>query len=167
MTKTETLNDITRAEAEAQDAAAKALAAAEAARVKADRARQRAEEERARAYKSYLDQVTAEYPEKRTAALDVAGAARAELEQAVRSGDGVFGAYLRWVEASVRAWEVDAEVAQIRDYHGVPVRSTDPPVFRFDIDISAIIDQHSLELQDEALARIADRRGAFLAGSTS
>ncbi len=167
MTKTETLTEITKAEAEAQEAAAKALAAAEAARIKADRARQRAEEERARAYRAFLDQVTADYPARRTAALDGAGAARAELEQAVRNGGNVFGAYLRWVEASVRVWEIDSELAQIRDFQGVPVRATDPPVFRFDTDISAIIDQIAAELLDEGVVRINDRRTAYVNGRTS
>ena len=164
---TETLNDITRAEAEAQDAAAKAQQAAEVARVKADRARQRAEEERARAYQSYLDKIAAEWPAAREAATTVVGESRAALEEAVRSGVDIFAAYLRWVEASVRAWEVDAELAQIRHHHGVPVRSTDAPVFRFDIDISAIIDQIAGEFQDEAATRITDRRTAFVNGRTA
>jgi len=164
---TETLNDITRAEADAQEAAAKALAAAEAARVKADRARQRAESERARAYKSYLDKIAAEWPAAREAATTAVGESHAALEQAVRSGDDVFRAYLRWVEASVQAWEVDSELAQIRHHHGVPVRSTDPPVFRFDIDVSAIIDQIAGELQDDAVQRITDRRTAFVNGRTA
>ncbi len=90
----------------------------------------------------------------------------AALEDAVRAdGDaGVFQAYLRWVDASVLAWEVDAELGQIRHHHGVPVRSTDPPVFRFDLDISAIIDQIALELQDDAVQRITDRRTRFVNG---
>ncbi len=164
---TETLEAITKAEAEAQDAAAKAQQAAEAARVKADRARQRAEAERARAYKSYLDKIAAEWPAARESAITAVGDSRAALEQAVRSGDDVFGAYLRWVEASVRAWEVDSDLAQIRHHHGVPVRSTDPPVFRFDLDISAIVDQIALELQDDAVQRITDRRTRFVNGRTA
>jgi multidrug efflux pump subunit AcrA (membrane-fusion protein) len=164
---TETLNDITRAEAEAQDAAAKAQQAAEAARVKADRARQRAEEERARAYQSYLDKIAAEWPAARETAITAVGESRTALEQAVRSGDDVFRAYLRWVEASVGAWEVDSDLAQIRHHHGVPVRPTDPPSFRFDLDISAIIDQVALELQDDAVQRITDRRTAFVNGRTA
>ncbi len=164
---TETLEAITKAEAEAQDAAAKATAAAQIAQAKADRARQRAEEERARAYKSYLDKIAAEWPAARETAITAVGESRAALEQAVRSGDDVFGAYLRWVEASVQAWEVDSDLAQIRHHHGVPVRSTDPPVFRFDLDISAIIDTIALELQDDAERRITDRRTAFVNGRTA
>ncbi len=161
---TETLNDITRAEAEAQDAAAKALAAAEAARVKADRARQRAEAERARAYKSYLDKIAAEWPAAREAALTVAGECRAALEDAVRNGGDVFTSYRAWVAARIVVWEIDSELAQIRHHHGVPVRSTDPPVFRFDLDISAIIDAIALELQNDAEQRTRERRAAFLSG---
>jgi len=164
---TETLNDITRAEAEAQDAAAKALAAAEAARAKADAARERAEQERARAYKSYLDRITAEWPAAREAATTAVGESRTALEAAVRSGDNVFGAYLRWVDASVRAWEVDSELGQIRHHHGIPSRSADAPAFRFDLDLGAIIDQIAGEFQDEAATRITDRRTAFVNGRTA
>jgi hypothetical protein len=163
---TETLNDITRAFAAAQDAAAKALAAADAARVKADHARERAEAERARAYKSYLDKIAAEWPAAREAATTAVGESHAALEQAVRSGDDVFRAYLQWVTAMVQAWEVDSELAQIRHHHGMPVRSTDPPVFRFDTDISAIIEQLAGEIQDDAVQRITDRRSAYVNGET-
>jgi multidrug efflux pump subunit AcrA (membrane-fusion protein) len=164
---TTTLEQITKAEAAAQDAAEKAMAAAEAARQRAEEARQRAEAERARAYRAFLDKITAEWPKARAAALTAVSESRAALEQAVRSGDDIFGAYLRWVEASVRAWEVDSELAQIRDYHGVPVRSTEPPVFRFDITISEIVDQIARELQGDAERRITDRRIGFVNGSTS
>lgn len=164
---TETLEAITRAEQQGAEAAAKAQREAEAAKLEADRARERAERERARAYRAYLDQVTAEWPGAHEAATTALGKSRTALEEAVQSGDGVFAAYLRWVESSVRAWEVDSELARIRHHHGVPVRSTDPPTFRFDTDISAIIDQIAFEFQDEAVVRIDDRRTAFVSGRTA
>lgn len=166
-TATQNLATIVHESEEAAKAAAEAQAKAMAAKAKADQAQERAEAERAKAYRAFLDQVTAEYPDKRTAALDGAGAARAELEQAVRDGDNVFPPYLRWVEASIAVWETDSELAQIRHHHGVPVRATDPPVFRFDIDISAIIDQIAGELQDDAVQRIDARRIAFVNGRTA
>ena len=64
-------------------------------------------------------------------------------------------------------WLVDELKAQIRHHHGVPVRSTDPPIFRFDIDVAAIIDTIALELQDDAERRITDRRTAFVNGRTA
>jgi len=169
MMTTETLDQITRAEADAQDAAAKAQQAAEAARAKADRARQRADEERAAAYQRFLDVVAKEAPERRSTALTEAGERRAALESAVRGdGDaGVLQTYAAWVDASIRVWEVDSELTQIRNHHGLPVRSADPPVFRFDIDISAIIDTIALELQDQAVQRIRERREAFVNGRTA
>jgi vacuolar-type H+-ATPase subunit H len=164
---TETLNDITRAEAEAQDAAAKATAAAQLAQAKADAARERAERERAAAYREFLDVVAREAPEKRSQALTVAGECRAALEDAVRNGGDVFTSYRAWVAARIVVWEVDSGLAQIRHHHGVPVRSTDPPVFRFDLDISAIVDTIALELQDDAERRITDRRTRFVNGKTT
>ena len=79
----------------------------------------------------------------------------------------MFSAYVRWVEASVTVWEIDSELTQIRHHHGVPVRPTDPPTFRFDVDISAIIDQIASELQDDAVQRIDARRIAFVNGDAS
>ncbi len=164
---TETLNDITRAEAEAQDAAAKATAAAQIAQAKADAARERAERERAAAYREFLDVVAREAPEKRSQALTVAGECRAALEDAVRNGGNVFQEYQRWVEARIVVWEIDSELAQIRHHHGVPVRSTDPPAFSFGIDVAAIVDTIALEHQDDAVQRITDRRTAFVNGRTA
>ncbi len=164
---TETLEAITKAEAEAQDAAAKATAAAQIAQAKADAARERAERERAAAYREFLDVVAREAPEKRSQALTVAGECRAALEDAVRNGGDVFTSYRAWVAARIVVWEIDSELAQIRHHHGVPVRSTDPPVFRFDLDISAIIDTIALELQDDAMSRIVSRRTNFVNGATS
>jgi vacuolar-type H+-ATPase subunit H len=166
---TETLETITKAEAEAAEAAAKATAAAEAAQAAADRARQRADEERAAAYREFLDKVAKEAPERRSAALTEVGERRAALESAVR-GDGdanVFRAYLRWVEASVLAWEIGSELTQIRDFHGQPVRSVDPPAFNFGMDVGAIVDTIALESQDDAERRITDRRTAFVNGRTA
>jgi multidrug efflux pump subunit AcrA (membrane-fusion protein) len=167
MMTTQTLEQITKAEIDAQEAAAKALAAAQIAQARADAARERAEEERARAYKSYLDKIAAEWPAARETAITTVGETRAALEQAVRSGDDVFRAYLRWVEASVLAWEVDAELGQIRHHHGVPVRSTDPPVFNFGMDVGAIVDTIALDFGDAAVHRISDRRTAFVNGRTA
>jgi vacuolar-type H+-ATPase subunit H len=163
----ETLSQITRAEQDALAAATRAAHAAEVARQKAERARERAEQERARAYQTYLDKLTSEYPEARERALTAAGEARAALERAVRGDDGVFRAYFDWVSASVQAWAIDSELAQIRDHHGVPVRSTDPPVFRFDVDIAQIIDGIAAELQDTAVQRIVARRIDFVNGKVS
>jgi vacuolar-type H+-ATPase subunit H len=169
MMSTETLDQITRAEAEAQDAAAKATAAAQIAQAKADAARERAEQERAAAYREFLDVVAREAPEKRSQALTVAGECRAALESAVRGdGDaGVFQAYLRWVDARIVVWAIDAELGQIRHHHGVPVRSTDPPVFNFGMDVGAIVDTIALEAQDDAEQRIRERRTAFVNGRTA
>ncbi len=163
---TETLEAITKAEAEAREAATKATAVAEIAQARAEDARQRAEAERARAYRAYLDKIAAEAPEKRSQALTVAGECRTALEDAVRNGGNVFQEYQRWVGASIRVWEISSELTQIRDFHGQPVRSTDPPSFRFDVDVSAIIDTISLEFQAAAERRITDRRTAFVNGKT-
>jgi GAF domain-containing protein len=162
-----TLNEITRAEADAQAAARKAQVAAESARAKADAARQRADDERKRAYKTYLDKIAQEHPAAREQALTAAGEARAALEGAVRGSGAVFPAYFQWIDASVKAWEVDSELAQIRDHHGIPVRATDPPVFRFDVDVAMIVDGIAAELQDTAVQRITARRVNFVNGRDS
>ncbi len=154
---------------EAAKAAAKAQQAAEVARTKAEQASLRAEAERVAAYQRLLDVVTTEAPERRSAALTEAGERRSALESAVR-GDGgtnVFQAYLRWVEARVQVWSIDAELGQIRDFHGLSGRSVDPPAFDFAHDIGGIVDHIGLELQDEAERRIADRRSAFANGAIS
>ncbi len=149
---------------EAAKAAAAAQAAAEAARVKADQARQRAEERRAEAYRAYLDKITAEHPAARSAALTTLSESHDALEQAVRSGDGVFRAYQTWVDASTRLWEVDAELAHIRYHHGQPARETTAPVFSFSHDVGAIIDRIAAEIQEDAQQRITARRTAFVSG---
>ena len=144
----------------AQEKATRATQKADAARVEADA-------QRAVAYQDFLDVLTKEYPSSREQALSTAGESRAALEPAVRTDDGVFAAYTAWVEASIHVWELDSELAQIRDFNGVPVRSTDAPTFRFDIDISAIVDQIAYEFQDSAVQRITDRRTNFVNGRTS
>ncbi len=166
-TATQTLADATRTEQAAAAAATKALAAAEDAKARADAARRQAEDARAVGYKRYLELLTSEYPAARAQTLTAAGEARAALERAVRGDDGVFAAYFRWVEASVQSWAVDSELAQIRDHHGVPVRSTDAPVFRFDVDISMIVDGIAAGFQDDALQRITERRVSYVNGKAS
>jgi len=161
-TKPDSLEQITRAEADAAAAAQKAQAAAEAARAKADQARQRAE-----AYRAFFEKITAEYPAAHAAALTAQAESHAALEQAVRSGGDVFPTYFRWVEASTRLWELDAERAHIRHHHGQPSRDADAPVFKFDFDISAIVDRIAGELQDDAAQRITARRTAFVSGRTA
>jgi len=152
----------------------KALAEAIAAQEKATKATQRADAaqaaadaQRVVAYQDFLDVLTKEYPSSREQALSTAGESRAALEPAVRTDDGVFAAYTAWVEASIHVWELDSELAQIRDFNGVPVRSTDAPVFNFGIDIGAIVDQIAYEFQDHAAQRITDRRTNFVNGRTS
>ncbi len=164
---TETLSQITRAEAEAQDAAAKALAAAETARHKADLARQRAEDERAIANKSYLDLLAEEWPDARRQATTTVADAYQDLDLAVRNGDDVFVAYRGWVSASIAAWEIDEALGRMRRFHGVNMRETPAPTFAFGIDIAAISDQVSLEAQDAAIERIDQRRASYLAGKAS
>jgi len=166
-TATQTLAAVTKAELDAVDAATKALAAAETARQKADIARQKAEQERARAYQTYLAKIAQEHPSARSTALSAAGESRAALEQAVRTDTGVFAAYIAWVTDSIHVWELDSELAQIRDYHGIPVRSTDPPVFNFGLDVAVIVDQIAFEAQDAAVSRIAQRRANFVNGRTA
>jgi hypothetical protein len=166
-TATASLADITAAEQDALAAATKAAHAAEVARQKADAARERAEQERQAAYKNFLDKVVREYPEARSTALTAAGESRAALEHAVRTDDGVFAAYIAWVTDSIHVWELDSELAQIRDFHGVPVRSTDSPVFSFGLDVGAIIDAVGFELQEAAVQRIVDRRVSYVNGRTA
>ncbi len=163
-TKPDSLEQVTRAEADAAAAAQKAQVAAEAARAKADQARQRAEERRAEAYRAYLDKITAEWPAARDAALTTQAESHDALEQAVRDGDGVFVAYQTWVAASVQVWEVDAELSHIRHFRGQPSRDAAVPVFNFSLDVGAIVDRISGELQDDAEQRITARRTDFVNG---
>ncbi len=166
-TKPDSLEHITRAEADAAAAAQKAQVAAEAARAKADQARQRAEERRVEAYRSYLDNIEKAWPVAHDAALTTQAEAHAALEQAVKSGGDVFPTYLQWCAASVQVWEVDAERAHIRYHHGQPVRETAVPVFSFSHDIGAIVDQLAGEFLVDAEQRITARRTAFVNGRTA
>ena len=148
------------AAAEAAEAQAKAMAA----QAKADRVRERAERERHVANETYLQWLEAEYPVARDRATTAQGEVRQALEDAVRNGGDIFTAYHSWVAASLAVWELEAALSQQRHYLGRPTREATPPAFDFGRDIGAIIDQHSMELQDEALARIRERRAAFLSG---
>ncbi len=161
---TETLSQITKAESDAVDAATKAAHAAEVARQKADAARQRADDERAVANRDYLDLLTQEWPAARQQATEVVADAYEVLDRAIRNGEDVFVAYRGWVSASIAAWEVDEALGRMRRFHGVNMRETPAPSFAFAIDTGAILDQISLELQDEAVQRIDQRRSSFLAG---
>jgi hypothetical protein len=161
---TETLSDITRVEAEAQAAAAKAQVAAEVAKARADAARLRAEQERERANRDYLGLLTDEWPDARQQATEAVADAHNDLDLAVRNGDDVFAAYRGWVDASIAAWELDEGLGRMRRFHGVNMRETPAPSFAFGIDIAAIIDQVSLEAQDQAIVRIDARRASYLAG---
>jgi len=154
---------------ESEAAAAEAAAAQAKARelaTKADVARQRAEAEREAAARRHLDTLQAQYPDARAAATTAVGDAREALEEAVRDGGDIFKSYRSWADAMVRAWEIESEVQQARHYLGVAARSTEPPRFDFGHDIAAIIDRHTLELQDAALERIRERRASFLNGAT-
>ncbi len=166
-TKTQTLAEITRAEAAAAEAAQKALAASEAARLRADAARERAERERDAANRAYLALLTAEHRDRSAAALEELGESRAALENAIASGGNVFRAYSRWAKSRTLVWECDAEINQQRYFLGAAHRETPPPELHFTNDISAILDHLSLELQDEALNRIRERKSAYLQGKTS
>ncbi len=166
-TKNVNLASIVHESEAAAKEAADAVAKAQAASAKADQARKQAEEQRAIAYKSYFDKITAEYPERHAAALATQAESHAALEQAVRSGGDVFPTYFRWVEASTRLWEVDAEREHIRRHHGAPSRDAAQRVFKFDFDISEIIDRVAAELQDDAAQRITARRTAFVNGRTA
>ena len=161
---TETLSQITKAEQDAANAAAKAFAAAEAAKARADAARLRAEQERERANKSYLDLLTDEWPDARQQATEVVADAYEVLDRAIRNGEDVFVAYRGWADASIRAWEIDEGLGRMRRFHGVNMRETPAPSFAFGVDVAAILDQVSLEAQDEAVERIDQRRASFLSG---
>jgi hypothetical protein len=147
----------------AQEAAA-AQAKALAAQHRAQEAQRRADEERQLANVAYLQVLEAEYLDTRNTALTVQGEARQALERAVTGGGDIFSAYSAWVAAGVAVWESDAALSQQRHYLGRPTREATPPAFSFSHDIGAILDQHSMELQEDALERTRERRAAFLSG---
>jgi hypothetical protein len=64
-------------------------------------------------------------------------------------------------------WELDAERAHIRHHHGQPSRDAAQPVFKFDFDISAIIDRIAGEFLGDAEQRITARRTDFVSGRTA
>ncbi len=149
------------AAAEAAKAQQKAIAAAhraEAARLEADR-------EREAANVRFLAVLEKEHAALRASALDTQTAARTALETAVTTGDGdVWACYRRWVTATSDVWGVDAALSEQRGYLGRAGRGATAPVFNFGHDIGAILDHHSLELQDAVLARNRERRQKFLNG---
>ncbi len=163
---TETLSQITKAEAEAQDAAAKALAAAEEARHKADAARERAELQREQANKDFLDVLTAEYSEARSAALTKQAEARRVFEKAVlgESGDDVYVAYRHLVAASLAAWAVEDAIASQRYLLGRATRESNPPTFNFSTDLASVLNHHALVVQQEVIEATRSRRAMFLGG---
>jgi hypothetical protein len=161
---TETLSQITKAETEAMDVARKAQIAASAAAARADAARERADAERVAANREYMAMLVSEHPAARVVAVDKQAAARHDLDLAVRGDGDIFTRYLDWINASIQTWELDESLARMRRFHGLPTRDVATPVFSFGLDVGVIIDQVSLELQDEAVARIDARRASFLAG---
>jgi len=165
-TKLPNLATIVHESEEAAKAAAAAQAKALEAQTRAQEAQRRADEERELANVAYLQVLESEYLDTRNAALTVQGEARSTLEDAVRAGGDIFGAYSAWVAAGVAAWGADAALSQQRHYLGRPVREATPPAFSFSHDVGAILDQHSMELQDLALARVQERRAQFLNGKT-
>ena len=152
---------------EAAKAAAAAQAKALALATKADVARQRAEEERATASRAYLDLLAAEWPDARQEATANVGETRAALEAAVREDGDVIPAYLAWVTASIQAWEVTEAVDRMRRFHGQNMRYQAEPAFDFGSDVGSIVNQIALEVQQDAIDRIEQRRAAFLRGATS
>ncbi len=161
------LASIVHASEAAAKAAAAAQATAQALAAKADQARQRAEQEQQRANRQYLDLLNREYPDARTAATTAAGEARAALEAAVRAGGAVIPAYFTWVTASIQAWEVSEAVDRMRRFHGQNMHYQSEPAFDFGPDIGAIVNQIALEVQQDAIDRIEQRRAAYLRGATS
>jgi len=161
---TMTLADVTKAELDAMDAATSALAAAEQAKTKADAARERAEKERATANREFMAMLVSEHPAARVVAVDKQAAARHDLDLAVRGDGDIFTRYLDWIGASIQTWEIDESLARMRRFHGLPTRDVPTPAFNFGLDVGVILDQVSLELQDEAVQHIDARRASFLAG---
>ena len=147
--------------------AAKAQTAARVAQTRAEAARVRAEAEQVRANERYLRHLEAAYPETRDQAITKQGEAREALEDAVRHGGDIFGSYRAWVRASIAAWAVESAIAQQRHFLGKPARSVDAPSFSFAHDVGAIVDQASLEAQDDVLEAIRERRAKFLSGQES
>jgi multidrug efflux pump subunit AcrA (membrane-fusion protein) len=167
MTATTPLSLITKAESDAVAAAARAQKAAEIAQAKADAARQKAEQERAARMIAYADKLGEEWSESHTAATTTAGAARAALETAVADGGDIFLAYRAVLRTRTHVFEIDSELAQIRGLLGRPARETPPPSNDFASDLGDIFNRLGMELQDDALQRIVQRRADFINGGKS
>ncbi len=161
---TETLSQITKAETEAMDVARKAQVAASAAAARADAARERADTERVAANREYMAMLVSEHPAARLAAVEKQAEARHDLDQAVRGDGDLFCSYLDWISASIQSWEIDESLARMRRFHGISMRESPPPTFDFGTDVGSVLNQISLELEDEAISRIDARRANFLAG---
>ena len=160
----QTLEKITREEQDTADVARKAQVAASAAAARADAARERADAERVAANREYMAMLVSEHPAARVVAVDKQAATRHDLDQAVRGDGDIFTSYLDWVSASIQAWETDEALARMRRFHGISMRESPPPTFDFGIDVGSVLNQISLELEDEAISRIDARRASFLAG---
>lgn len=152
---------------EAAKAAAAAQATARELAAKADAARQRADEEQKQANRAYMELIAAEWPDARQEATVNVGEARVALEAAVREDGDVIPSYLAWVTASIQAWEVTEAVDRMRRFHGQNMRYQAEPAFDFGSDIGAIVNQIALELQQDAIDRIEQRRATYLRGATS
>jgi len=160
----QTLEKITREEQDTADVARKAQVAASAAAARADAARERADAERVAANREYMAMLVSEHPAARVVAVDKQAAARHDLDQSIRGDGDIFTRYLDWISASIQTWELDEGLARMRRFHGLPTRDVATPVFNFGLDVGVIIDQISLELQDESVQHIDARRASFLAG---
>lgn len=152
---------------QAAAAAASAQAKARELAAKADAARQRAEAERATASRAYMELLAAEWPDARQEATAKVGETRAALEAAVREDGDVIPAYVAWMAASIQAWEVTEAGDRMRRFHGLNMRYQAEPAFDFGSDIGAIVNQIALELQQDAIDRIEQRRATYLRGATS
>ncbi len=149
------------AAAEAAKAQQKAIAAAQ----RAEAAKAEADREREAANVRFLAVLEQEHDAARTQALDAQAEARTALETAVTTGDGdVFTCYRRWVTATSDVWGVDAALSEQRGYLGRPGCDATAPVFNFGHDIGAILDHHTLVIQDAVIDRNRERRLRFLNG---
>jgi pyruvate/2-oxoglutarate dehydrogenase complex dihydrolipoamide acyltransferase (E2) component len=149
----------------AAQAAAQAQAKAIAAAQRAEAAKAEADREREAANVRFLAVLEKEHAALRASALDRQSEARTALETAATTGDGdVFTTYRDWAAATSDVWGVDAALSEQRLYLGRPGREATAPVFNFGHDIAAILDRHSLELQDVVAVRNRERRLRFLNG---
>jgi hypothetical protein len=164
---TETISIITQEEADTAAAAAKAQRAAAAATARAEAARSQADAQRTQRMAELADTLGKEWPAKRDAALTALADAREALESAVAAGGDVLLSYRALIRTSIHVYEVDSELAQIRELCGRPTREPAAPVFDFSRDIGSIFNQLGMELTDDALGRITRRRADFINGGKS